>query len=257
METIIPRPSEGLQGADIAAALQWWREAGVDCDFSDSATTWLVEPAADSAPPPTWTIAPAPEVAAVPAQSPFGGDQAGWPASLDRFGEWWLAEPRLDDGAVRDRVAPRGQPGAACMIVVPQPEAVDREQLLSGPEGTLLQAILGAAGLPPESAYVASVVPRHRPALDWAGLAAQSAGAVLRHHIALVRPARLLVFGSGILPLLGHDPTHNAQNLPTFNHEGLTIPLLPARELAALIARPAWKAGFWRNWLDWTGTASA
>lgn len=257
METNIPRPFDGLRGADIAAALQWWREAGVDCDFADDPTTWLVDPTADSAPAPAWTVAPLPEGASTPAPSPFGGDPAGWPASLDRFAEWWLAEPLLDDGAVRDRVAPRGQPGAACMIVVPQPEAIDRDHLLSGPEGALLRGFLEAAGLAPDSVYVASVVPRHRPALDWAGLAGQSAGAVLRHHIALVRPARLLVFGSGILPLLGHDPTHNAQNLPSFNHEGLTVPLLPARELAALIARPAWKAGFWRNWLDWTGTASA
>ena len=40
---------------DYAAALDWWREAGVDADFLDEPSGWLIEPEADdavTAPPP-------------------------------------------------------------------------------------------------------------------------------------------------------------------------------------------------------------
>ena len=50
------------------------------------------------------------------------------------------------------------------------------------------------------------------------------------------------------------DPAQSAQNSSHLYHEGQSIALLAARELGSL-ARPAWKARFWRDWLDWTGTA--
>ena len=78
-------------------------------------------------------------------------------------------------------------------------------------------------------------------------------GEVVRHHIALARPQRLLVFGRHISPLLGHDPTKTAEPLRHFNHESVTIPLLIAPGLANLAGRPRSKAGLWQAWLDWTG----
>ena len=38
---------------DYAAALDWWREAGVDCEFTDEPTVWLREPEAEAAPDPS------------------------------------------------------------------------------------------------------------------------------------------------------------------------------------------------------------
>jgi DNA polymerase len=31
----------------------------------------------------------------------------------------------------------------------------------------------------------------------------------------------------------------------------MTIPMLAARDLAALLERPRWKADLWRAWLEW------
>ena len=140
------------------------------------------------------------------------------------------------------------------MVLVPYPEAEDREHLLSGPQGTLVEAVLEAMGIGASGAYLASVLPRHSPHPDWVSLAADGLGEVLAHHIALAAPKRLIAFGSNILPLLGHDPANNADCSPVFNHESLTIPLLPAMSLTALLATPRRKAAFWRGWLEWTGT---
>ena len=242
------RPHPGLS-ADIAAALDWWRDAGVDMDFSDAPADWLAPPeSVEDEPPLAIPVRAAmPEEPAAPTIA-----QADLPVTLAAFSEWWLNEPTLDGGRSGGRVAPRGPAGAELMVIVPEPEPDDSDMLLSGPLGRLLDAMLAAMGLPDDTVYRASALPRHTPMADWSGLARQGIGQVLRHHVGLVRPKRLVAFGSNILPLLGHDPAHNPAVLTLFNHEEGNIPLLVARELAALRERPRWKAGLWQGWLDWT-----
>jgi DNA polymerase len=195
-----------------------------------------------------------PRAAAAPADTPAvpAIDRSHWPQDLTGFTAWWLSEPALDDGRASGRVPPRGPAGAGVMVIVPEPERGDADRLLSGPQGRLLDAMLAAMEIAPEQAYLASVLPRHMPMPDWAALAAKGLGAVLCHHVALVRPQRLIALGGNILPLLGHDPAQSPAVLREFNHEGLTIPLLTGKALVALLERPRWKAGLWQGWLDWT-----
>lgn len=241
--------------AALAAVLDWWREAGVDHAFSDDPRTWLAEPAASEPEQPGRPAAqpaqarPAPPG---PAVERLAGLDA-LPASLEQFQQWWLTEPSLDGGHIAGRVPPRGIEGAALMVLVDHPEAEDAQVLLAGPQGRLLQAMFTAMGIGPDSAYIAACLPRHMPLPDWAGLDAAGLGQVVRHHIALARPQRLLVFGRHISPLLGHDPTKTAEPLRQFNHESVSIPLLIAPGLANLAGRPRSKAGLWQAWLDWTG----
>jgi DNA polymerase len=241
--------------AALAAVLDWWREAGVDHAFSDDPRVWLTEPAApepEQRAPAAPQPAPARAVAPAPVVERLAGLDA-LPAALPEFQQWWLSEPSLDGGHVAGRVAPRGVEGAALMVLVDHPEVEDAQLLLSGPQGRLLLAMFTAMGIDQDSAYIAACLPRHMPLPDWAGLDAAGLGQVVRHHIGLVRPRRLLVFGRHISPLLGHDPTKTAEPLRHFNHEGLTIPLLIAPSLANLAGRLRSKAGLWQAWLDWTG----
>lgn len=239
----------------IAAAFDWWREAGVDSDFADEPKNWIApaEPAVDAQapfPPPRQFVAPAPAVPAAPAL-----DLSALPADLPAFIDWWLADPLLDAGRTAGRVPPRGSVGADLMVLVPHPEEEDRANLLSGPHGRLLNAILQAMGTPPDAAYVASALPRHTPHADWPAAAAAGMGAVLARHVKLVAPRRLIVFGNSILPLLGNDLPNSPADLQQFNHEGASVALLVARDLA-LLERPKWKAGFWQRWLEWTSTSA-
>ncbi|MDE8652727.1 hypothetical protein [Novosphingobium album (ex Liu et al. 2023)] len=257
---------------EFAAALDWWRDAGVDRVFADEPAQWLAppEPGPESAPerdgprdgPAAERDRPAPRAARAP--SAFGPavappapslDIAALPADLDSFRAWWLADPALDEGGASGRVPPRGPGGAPIMVLVPEPEREDREVLLSGAQGRLLDAMLGAmlgaAGLARESAYVASVLPRHTPGFDWDGAPAGNLGAILRRHIALVAPKGIISLGFNILPLIGHEWPQRPAILRSFNHEGLTIPMLATRSLPALLERPGWKAAVWRAWLDW------
>jgi len=248
--------NHALSGA-IAAAFDWWREAGVDFDHTDEARDWLAAraPAVTALPEPAAvreapTRPPAP-VAELPK---IGGDPATWPQNLGEFAAWWLTEPSLDFGQVADRIAPRGPAGAEILIMVDHPEAEDSQSLLSGPQGRLALSILAAIGIAPEQAYFAALLPRHMPLPDWQALTAAGLGELARHHIALAAPRRVIGFGPHVSSLLGHDPAKSAEPFQQFYHVGPSIPALAAPGLSSLIARPKGKAGLWRNLLEWQGS---
>lgn len=238
--------------AGFAAALEWWRNAGIDHVFHDDPTCWT-EPAEKPAnaerpaAPLARPVRPNPAQPAAPAAS----DPSTWPTELSAFTEWWLSEAWLDQGRTEGRVAPRGPLGAELMVIVPEPEREDREKLLSGPAGRMLDAILSAMGHDSDQVYVASALPRHTPMADWAELARRGMGEALCHHVRLASPKRLIAFGGNIPPLFGNTPPQRPAILEIFKHEELSIPLLAARDLAALMERPRWKAGLWQAWLEW------
>ena len=234
----------------FAAALDWWREAGVDCDYADSPQGWIAPEITAETAQPSLIAAPKPEPA-----PPAEIDRSSWPTDLGAFASWWLTEPWLDGGQMAGRIAPRGSHGAQAMILVAEPERDDTSELLSGPQGRLLAAMLAAMNIMPESAYVASVLPRHTPHADWAEAAARGFGELACHHVALAAPQRLIVLGSNILSLLGHDPANFPAGAGEFQHGSTRLPMLAARDLAVLLERPRWKAGFWQNWLAWTKSA--
>jgi uracil-DNA glycosylase len=239
---------------ELAAALAWWREAGVDQSFRDDAEGWLAdvqeaEAVAGPAEPAPRKKSLAQAAAAVP---PLGGDPGSWPTDLPAFRDWWLTEPSLDHGGSFPRVPPRGETGARVMLLVPMPEESDGAALLSGPNGNLLAAILGAMEIGPDKAYLAAVLPRHTPMPDWAQLAAAGLGEVLSRHIELAAPKRVIAFGRLVLPLLGHDTAQEPAATPNFNHEVTKVPVLAAPGLDRLLRSAATRASFWRRWLEWT-----
>jgi len=247
-------PQRSLHSGDLAAALDWWREAGVDCDYHDAARDWLEAAAPAVTAPPE----PAQPPAALPKTKPvsepaakIGGAPQDWPQELGDFAAWWLSEPSLDNGQIFGRIAPRGSIGARIMVLIEHPEAEDSQSLLSGPEGRLIEAILMSIGISPDQAYFASALPRHMPMPDWPALHAAGLGELTRHHVALAAPQRVIGFGANVSSLLGHDPAKSTEPFRQFYHVGATIPALAAPGLNSLMARPKAKAGLWASLLDW------
>lgn len=235
---------------EFEAALAWWRDAGVDCDFSDDATAWLADPAQDErAHHPLRTVQrepKAPEEIIAPRKSLLGESP---PDDLAAFRQWWLESPSLAATRLSPRIAPRGERGAPVMVLVPQPEDTDRDHLLSGPQGALLTRILAAMGIAQEAAYIASALPSHMPMADFTALAADGMDEVLAHHIALASPARLIVFGMGLAPLLGVQP---GEALRDIIHNGVNVPVIMSETLDALMDMPRLKARFWKKWIEWS-----
>ena len=256
-----------VSAAEIAGALDWWRLAGVEVDALDEASGWLD---IDTAPP----VSEAPAAAtAKPAPSPQAaqpapplralgveleglakvpGDAATWPADLAAFRQWWLEEEKFSPAGAFPRIAPRGAAGSKLMLVVGQPEETDSDTLLSGPLGRVLAGFLRAAGLGEDQVYFASALPRHTLRPDWAEVRTAGYGELLAHHIALVGPEQVIVFGRDVLALFPHTSAQETAILRTFNHDGRSIPLLPARDLANLARRGGFRAQFWQQWLEFT-----
>lgn len=243
----------------IEGALDWWREAGVDCDFAEEATDWLAKAEPDDA-----VTAPPPPPAPVPvAQSPLqraleqdnrpamGGPQGGWPDSLEKFREWWMTEPSLAPGSLERRLPPRGVAGAELMVLVGQPEEDDREGLLSGDTGNQLKPLLQAMGLAEHQVYLASALPAAMAMPDWDDLARGGLGEIVRHHIALARPARLLAFGRGQLAMFGIAPEQFREPL-ALECGGRMVPLLSAPDFPQIARSPVRRERLWQRWLDWT-----
>lgn len=230
----------------IAGALAWWREAGVDADFTAEAQRWLAKPEpADKAQAPALTEveAPAPKPSAEPL-----------PADLASFAAWWLSDTTDLPGDPSARIAPRGPAGAKAMILVASPEREDTDRLLSGAQGRLLAGICAALGWKADEIYLASALPHHDPLPDWPALAATRLGAIALQHVSLVAPERLLILGTNVLSLIGHDMANKPRFLPDINHEPRKFPVLAELDLAALLAQPRLKGGLWGRLLDWTGS---
>ena len=251
-----PHAQGGEFVAGFTAALDWWREAGVDCDFSDDVTGWLAEAEAASeaklpaAPRPKARRKPAAEIIPV---ARIGGEKNAWPSDFDGFTPWWLSESALDDGGTYPRIAPRGPAGADIMVLVAEPEASDTEKLLSGEQGRLLENMLAAMNIAEDAIYFASVLPRNTPMPDWDDLATRGLGEMVAHHIALAAPQRLILFGRTIPPLLWHDAAQGPAVPREFDQNGHNIPALAVPGLDRLLRRGSERARFWRRYLDWTG----
>lgn len=249
-------------GQALEAALGWWAEAGVDMAFVDAPQDWLAAespaPASKAAP----VLPPAeqrpPRVSArPPAAAPVAEDRSAWPEKFEDFAPWWLAEASLAPRGAK-RLAPHGPAGAPLMVLVPMPAEDDGETLLSGRTGRLLDAMLTAMELDSAAVYRASALPARIALPDWAGLGAAGLGAVLKRHVALAAPKRMLVFGRGdISALLGHDLAHNAHHLRALNHENGSVAAGFEYDLETLLAKPGWKAGVWQRWLDGAAATAA
>ncbi|MBX9884776.1 MAG: hypothetical protein K2X68_07365 [Novosphingobium sp.] len=249
------RSSGPSLGEALEAALGWWAEAGIDLAFVDAPQDWLAAQAPAPASKAAAVLPPmertSQRVSAQPATAAsLAEDRSAWPEKFEDFTPWWLAEASLAPRGA-NRLAPHGPHGAALMVLVPMPAQDDGETLLSGRTGRLLDAMLAAMGLDPAAVYRASALPARIALPDWAGLGAAGLGAVLKRHIALAAPGRMLVFGrSDILALLGHDSAQNAHHLRALNHESGSVPAGFEYDLETLLAKPSWKAGVWQRWLD-------
>lgn len=225
----------------LTAALDWWREAGVDLDFGDEPQNWLAERQPETvkaaAEPDAVALSTAPQTMAAPREL-IGGDRANWPTSLATFREWWLSEPSLASGDPALRIPPEGTAQARLMVLVPMP-AEGAESLSASREGRLVRSFARAAGIGEDELYLASALPRHMAMPDWDSLAQSGLGEILQLHCRLAAPRRLLVLGNKLSPLVGPE-----------------IPFLASYAPERLLEHARLRAGLWQKWLDWTGGAA-
>ena len=172
-----------LSAAEAASVLGWWIEAGVDVAIQERPRAWLGESAA------------------APAQSqpiPAAESQEELPDSLEAFRSWLgetSAIPLARAGA--RRIMPSGAQAAEIMLLAdaPSPDDVADGQPIGGAAWELTKRMLAAIGLTPEQAYVANVSCIHSPGSRLSPKDIEACGAIVRRHVALAAPKRLLLLG--------------------------------------------------------------
>jgi DNA polymerase len=194
--------------ADWAAStLKWWHDAGVDTIVGETARDWL---AADK------KVSPAlPHGSVTAGQSdragsdgPSGGSSAvpsperqrePLPARLDAFHAWLLDGDLGLSAAATGRVAPAGDPASGLMVLIDMPSAADvaAGNLLSGEPGALFDRMMAAIGRGRDTLYLGSLSPARTATGTLDAAAARRAAEIGRHHVGLVRPTALLLFGDG------------------------------------------------------------
>ena len=244
----------------LEAALDWWREAGVEDDYRNEPCSWLAEPEEKQAVASPKPKKPPEEPRQTPLQRAFegtatqariGGFAETYPDTLEKFREWWMSDISLSPLGPDRRLPPRGVEGAKLMVLVPAPLESDTDALLSGKQGKFVEAILNAMAIPPHEAYLASALPAPLALPDWSDMAARGLGDITRHHVALARPRRVLALGRSLAPLFDIPP-EMAREPAVIKAGENTLPLMLAPELAELERSAPRRMNFWNRWLDWT-----
>ena len=232
-------------GEQFAAAIAWWRDAGVDFDYAD-----MVEPLLGEAPV---EKGPAPQVAAAKEEKPPepGITAEDLPQTLADFREWWVGPDNPLIQGQAPRIAPVGTANAPVMVISAMPEAQDRETLLSGPQGVLIGNILRAANIDPKLAYLASALPCHLTLPGWDELGTQGLGTVLAHHVALAGPRKVLLMGSRLPALLGHSPDAPPESFAAIGETPALATFAPDR----LLDHARQRARLWKRFCEWIVTA--
>lgn len=210
-----------------ATALEWWRDAGVDVLVEDEPRNWLAKAVA----------APA----AVEAEVAV----AVLPDTLDAFVAWRGGPDTPDAGSAGPRFVAEGDAASGLMIVVDCP---DEGGIVSGAAGRLFDRMLAAIGRDRASVYLVPlmiarpIAGRIVPELEAALVP------LLRHHIRVAAPKRLLVLGQAASRVLfAADAATARGRLQVVNLEGFTVDAVGGIPPSLLLKHPAAKAESWRG----------
>ncbi len=225
--------------ASIASALEWWRDAGVDCEIDDLPRDWLARAAAPSV---------AERLPAQVAEAPVAAPSL--PATLEEFAAWRLGPAAPEAGWPGQALGTQGEVASGLMIVVDMPDREDDPagQLLSGSAGALFDRMLAAIGRDRQSIYLVALAVKRPPAGRVGEDVGQKLEALLRHHLSLARPKRVLALGNAASrAITGPDVAHARGSLRQVNHDGGTSEVVASFHPRFLLEKPVAKADAWKD----------
>lgn len=233
----------GIEGAtdwraEAASALQWWRDAGVDVLVDDA--------------PRDWTARAAAPVGNEPVRGPVRAEpepEAPLPATLEAFLDWRFAAGAPEAVSGEPLVLPEGDPASPLMVVTDLPDFDGGSPaLLGGAAGALFDRILAAIGQSRESIYLVPLCATRPITGQVPRELEEKLGEMLRHHVGLTTPARLLLLGqSASRAILGTGPARRQDCFTPFNHSGGQSLAIATFHPRFLLNKPAAKADAWKD----------
>jgi len=226
----VDRVPDAIAQEDAASALQWWVDAGVDTLVDEAPRDWL-------------RPQPKRPAAAEPAEP--------LPDQLDLFRAYLAGSDRLSFAAQSaPRVCPAGDPAAGLMVVTDMPTSEDcaANALLSGDAGALFDRMLAAIGRDRETIYLAALSCLRSPDGRFNSESAKQCATLARHHIGLVAPKAVLLFGDACSQAMLGLPMAQARGRwhEIATHSG-PMKALVSLPPSYLLAQPAAKAHAWAD----------
>lgn len=222
--------------ASVASALEWWRDAGVDCEIDEHPRDWLARaPSPDKLP------------AAVCEELV---EAFTLPETLAAFAEWRLGAGTPEAGWPGKALGTQGSAASGLMIVVDMPDREDDAAgaLLSGAAGRLFDRMLAAIGRDRTSVYLTALSVKRPPASRVTDETGEKLEAIIRHHLSLAAPKRVLALGNAVSrALTGLDVADARGSLRAINHDGGTSEVVASFHPRFLLERPPAKADAWRD----------
>ncbi|WP_294391212.1 uracil-DNA glycosylase family protein [uncultured Sphingomonas sp.] len=232
------------------SALDWWVEAGVDVLVDDGTRNWLA-PAPDAAS--VRGIATAPDTAAALTEAPPAilapAAAPALPNDLAGLRAWLLTDAGLP-GSPAARIDALGDSAHGSVVVVDMPEAEDRAAgtLMSGDVGALFDRMLGAMNLGRDRIYMLPFAPARPAGGRIAEADAHRLADLLRHHLMLAKPRRLLLLGDAPVRALTGKPL--LQTRDAVHQIALadgTVPAVATFHPRIVHARPDYRQQTWAD----------
>jgi uracil-DNA glycosylase len=147
-----------------------------------------------------------------------------------------------------NRVAPHGTEDAKVMLLSDLPDSADAAAgvPIGGEAWSLTRRMLGAIGIDPEEAYVASLSCFQAPGARIRREELGNCAAIARDHVRLARPRRLILFGDAPARALLGEPLARARG---HVHRIEGVPAIATFHPRWLLQRPTDKALAWRDLL--------
>lgn len=224
-----------LSHEDARQLLRWWLDAGVDTAVSEEPREWLKPSSANALGKPEADIA-------APSPSELPGDYNGFREYLAK-----ATGLPLETAGAR-RILPHGLPGAKIMLLsdVPAREDAAEDRPIGGEAWLLAERMLAAINIPADAAYSASLACFYAAGARLAHGDVERCAKIARHHVALVKPERLLLLGEAPAKALLGQPLARARG-HVHKIEGVrTVVTFHPRWL---LQRPSDKALAWRDLL--------
>lgn len=214
---------------DAAALLGWWLESGVDTAIAEQPRNWLA-----AAPKPQSAAPPEPAAEAMPGE-------------LTAFRGWIETASGLPlDRPGARRVRPEGQAGAELMVIAGPASADETGRPIGGQAWVLAQKMLAAIGIEPAQAYIAGLSCFALAGARLGGADAARCAEIARHHVALVKPKRLLLLGDEVARAMFGGPVTRVRGKA---HKVEGVRAVATFAPRWLLDRPGDKALAWRDLL--------
>ncbi len=217
--------------AIAASAIEWWHDAGVDTLVDDTPRDWLARPAPAQ-----------PTIAAIASTD---APRAPMPDTLDAFVAWRVGPSAPEAAWNASLVVAEGAPTADIMVVI---DCADADGLLTGAPGRLFDRMLAAIGRDRTSIYLAPLAIARPPGGRIAPEIEGALAPMLRRHVELAAPRRLLVMGGAASrAIFGASAPPSRATLHQVNLNHAMIDTVVGLTPGLLLERPAVKAESWKG----------